>query len=557
MFSLLYAQRNYYPLPERYHTYPEMIKEVKKVCREHPELAEWEIIGHSGYSLKPIYAVRVSNHVNRNLNNRPTLMIHGSSQGEEVIGIEICLALLNEVTDYYGVNPVLTELLDKFELWFVPSMNPEGYDMVSSGEFYLCRKNLTDSNFDGYLDVLRDGVDLNKNFDFNWIDFARPHPESIYFKGHAPATETEVLAMQDFFAREHFTYALNYHSSAAGSFSESIFFPWNDGEEKSPDYDHFLELGSVYVSHLPKDYLPGNYELHLGKNTMIGYLRHYMYAKQGTLAFDIETGGNTEEGYAVVRPGEDQLIKIINKHLLAFNSIAEDMLKKTVSIRVIDKLNKPLIDKEFQWFDYPSSYYTELKTNSAGYIFKYLPIGKTRLLIDDEYVFSIESNPAMLQTCKIPFEHIKKPMPEKKVKTILPKYTYCLYQSAINNFYLYSDSAIRMEFYAKDFNDKVIRFDSLKIATDSKSCNLRITLKNRNGDVIRTREVQKDNLDEQLVIPFAGNILEKAELELENLSDKTFTIKEERTYLSHDSEIQVKYKTWQNQETSDLDVELK
>ncbi len=555
--SFLFAQRNYYPLPDIYHTYPEMVEEIKQVCNGYPELASWEIIGHSGYSLKPIYAVRVSNHVSRNLTNRPSLLIHGSSQGEEVIGVEICLSILDYVTSYYGVNPSVTELIDRFELWFVPSMNPEGYDMVSSGGFYLCRKNLTDSNFDGYLDVLRDGVDLNKNFDFNWFDFARPHPESIYFKGHAPATESEVLAMQDFFAREHFTYALNYHSSATGNFSERIYFPWNDGEEKSPDYDHFVELGTVLTNKLPKDYLEGNYELHLGRNTMIGYLRHYIYAKHGTLAFDIETGGNTEEGYSVIRPGEEQLLKIIDKHLMAFNAVAEDVLEKTVSVRIMDKKQKPLINTDFQWFDYPSSYYTERKTNSAGYIFKYLPNGKTRLLIENDYLFVVESHRAKLQQFQIPFENIVNPLPEMTIKTVLPKHSYCLDESELNCFSLYPECKVRIEYKAADFDEEIVRFDTLSISTDDSEYDLRVTVLNRNGMRIRSRIVEGKVENGLIRIPFSGAIKEKAVLEITNLNHTTFTIKEERTYLPKDANMKVKYGSWLDLDNADLAVELK
>ncbi|MBN2829787.1 MAG: hypothetical protein JXR56_05660 [Candidatus Cloacimonetes bacterium] len=553
----LVAQRNYYPLPAIYHTYPEMIEEVKSICDEYPQMAVWEIIGHSSYSRKPIYAVRVSNFARTDFNNRPSLLIHGSSQGEEVIGVEISLRLLHDVLDSYGNDPLITELLDRFELWFVPTMNPEGHDTVTSGEYFLCRKNKTDTNYNGHLEIDTDGVDLNKNFDFDWIDFSYPHPESIYFKGHCPASEEEVLGMQDFFHRENFTYALNYHSSATGAFSEIIFFPWNDGYEKSPDYANYVELGKAMTKFLPKDYLPGNYTLHMGTTTMIGYLRHYLYAETRTLAYDIETGGNTVEGYSVIRPGPEQLAKILDKHMLAFRGFVAKVLENTVSVRVIDYQRKPQGGAEACWTGYKSHYFKSYAANDAGYLFRYLPEGTAELKINNKYPFYIKADSSDVQVCRIPFDKTTAVNPIGKIKAKLKRYTYCSELSEFNSLAIYPGTAIRINFDSADFGAKSITTDSLTIITPDSRCSLVFRLYNDKEKLINTFNYESDKINERITIPFAMKGMRKAIVEIENLGQNTFSIREERTYFEKNSNPEIRFQYWKTAECDDLAVELR
>lgn len=558
LFTLgLVGQQNYYPLPDVYHTYPEMIADVKQICHEYSKLARWEIIGHSGYSKKPIYAIRVSNHAKVNFKSRPTLLIHGSSQGEEVIGVEISLRILQDVLSSYNHSTEITELLNTFELWFVPTMNPEGFDSVTSGEYFLCRKNKTDTNFNGYLEIRTDGVDLNKNFDFNWFDFAFPYPQSLYFKGHCPASESEVLAMQEFFHNENFTYALNYHSSATGNFSEKIFFPWNDGSELSPDYQHYLELGESLVEYLPKDYLPGNYELHLGTTTMIGYLRHYLYAETRTLAFDIETGGNTKDGNSIIRPGKAKLNSILNKHLLAFRSFTRKVIDNTVSIRVVDYNKKPQPNIFADWAMYQSSYFNEFKTNSSGYLFRYLPKDDTQLILKNKYSFVISPENSDVQKCIIPFTSIPSNPVFEPHKTKHKQITYCNDISSFNTYPIYSDCSIRSDFNGVDFGVRVIKADTLSILTTNSSCELEISLYNRYKKFLRKVHINRDRIEGAVDIPLKVSVKEKAYIVIKNLSSETFCINMEKDSAFKNSNVEVRFQSWKPEQCSDLALELK
>ena len=79
-------------------------------------------------------------------------------------------------------STTLRPILQNTEIWVIPTHNPEGLSVVHGthihGDYYqdvTFRKNMTDINLDGMFSFQdgvgndSDGVDLNRNYGFNWI----------------------------------------------------------------------------------------------------------------------------------------------------------------------------------------------------------------------------------------------------------------------------------------------------------------------------------------------------------------------------------------------------
>ena len=85
------------------------------------------------------------------------------------------------------------------ELWFVPIVNPDGYDYTfTAPATRLWRKNLRDNNGDGTI-TDGDGVDTNRNWPDKWnydLEGASDDPTSETFHGSGPASEPEVKALR-------------------------------------------------------------------------------------------------------------------------------------------------------------------------------------------------------------------------------------------------------------------------------------------------------------------------------------------------------------------------
>jgi murein tripeptide amidase MpaA len=84
----------------------------------------------------------------------------------------------------------IKDVLQRTELWFVISANPDGYQYSFDDE-RLWRKNLRDNNGDGQI-AIGDGVDPNRNFNDHWgydDEGSSPDPADDTFRGPGPASE--------------------------------------------------------------------------------------------------------------------------------------------------------------------------------------------------------------------------------------------------------------------------------------------------------------------------------------------------------------------------------
>ena len=147
---------------------------------------------------------------------RPAVLYASAQHAREWITPEMTRRLMHHVLDSYGTDPEITELVNTTELWFLPVLNPDGYDFTFTEGNRLWRKNLRDNNGDGQITV-GDGVDLNRNFAEKWgydNEGSSPDPASDTYRGTGPNSEPETKALDGLFKRVGFEFFVNYHSAA-------------------------------------------------------------------------------------------------------------------------------------------------------------------------------------------------------------------------------------------------------------------------------------------------------------------------------------------------------
>ncbi len=147
----------------------------------------------------------------------------------------------------------LTEILYKSEVWIIPTYNPEGLSVVhgweEDNEWFQdvsYRKNKMDANYNGIFDFDTngygndiDGVDLNRNYDFNWIfgdtllqscdptvSDCSYNDDYDYYKGEYPESESETQAIVKLAGEENFLLSIAYHSSRSGNVDKNVVYPW-------------------------------------------------------------------------------------------------------------------------------------------------------------------------------------------------------------------------------------------------------------------------------------------------------------------------------------------
>jgi hypothetical protein len=149
------------------------------------------------------------------LGTRPAVLFQGTTHAREWISTEVAMRLLKWfVAERRAENPDVVGILETSELWFVPVVNPDGYEFTFTTE-RLWRKNLRDNDGDEII-TNNDGVDLNRNYPehWNWEDERSSSiPSNETYRGTDPASEPETEASIDLVEDlADFKFAISYHS---------------------------------------------------------------------------------------------------------------------------------------------------------------------------------------------------------------------------------------------------------------------------------------------------------------------------------------------------------
>jgi hypothetical protein len=191
-------------------------EEIVQAAGDHPNIAQVVNFGTSVQG-KPMTAIRVSNGVaNLRQGARPVVVFQATQHAREWITPEMVRRLLHQFLDNYGKAADITKIVDSTEVWFIPVINVDGYDLTFQDGFRLWRKNAHDNNGDGQI-TGTDGVDPNRNFPYKWgydNEGSSPSPSSETYRGTGPASEPETQAQMALYKKIKPKFLINYHSAA-------------------------------------------------------------------------------------------------------------------------------------------------------------------------------------------------------------------------------------------------------------------------------------------------------------------------------------------------------
>jgi len=149
------------------------------------------------------------------LGGRPAVLYQGTTHAREWISTEVTMRLLKWFIDQnQSGNREVRRLLQTTQLWFVPVLNPDGYQYTFDQE-RLWRKNLNDNDGNGVIDN-SDGVDLNRNYPEHWNydeEGSSSQFSSETYRGEASASEPETQSsLRLFNMLPTLRFAVSYHS---------------------------------------------------------------------------------------------------------------------------------------------------------------------------------------------------------------------------------------------------------------------------------------------------------------------------------------------------------
>lgn len=206
-----------------YHTYETLTQDLQKIADDHPNLARLTTIGKSIQG-RELWVMKISDHPDLE-EDEPEVRYIAAMHGDEVVGKEMCVYLLDLLTDSYGTDPRITSLVDATEIWVLPSMNPDG---TAAARRY---------NANNY--------DLNRNFPDQFTD---PNDTTV-------GRQIETAHVMNWTAGRSFVHSANFHGGTLvanypydGTPSGASVYSW------SPDDGLFRSLARTYADLNPALY---------------------------------------------------------------------------------------------------------------------------------------------------------------------------------------------------------------------------------------------------------------------------------------------------------------
>ncbi len=217
-----------------------------------------------------IYAVLISDNYGED-EEEPVAYFDALHHAREPLAMATTINYMFWLLENYGVDPLVTNLIDNRELYFVPVVNPDGYEYNrqtnpnGGGLWRKNRRNIVNSSCFG--------VDLNRNYSFGYAangSCSSTNPCSNTYRGSNFFSEPETVAVRDFMNDIEPSTAFSIHSTAG-----KYLMPY--GYNTSPPaFEIYSEWASDFLDE--NDYPYGVTYQMLGY-TSCGTTRDYMHSE--------------------------------------------------------------------------------------------------------------------------------------------------------------------------------------------------------------------------------------------------------------------------------------
>lgn len=245
---------------DSYRSYEQMSTRLDELTEQYPNLAKKVSLGktHEG---RDIWALKISKDVNsESTKEKPAVVVTGAHHAREWATTLVPVSIAEETLANYETDPAAKNRVDKGELWFVPMVNPDGYEFSRTENSYW-RKNrrpITETPCGPVSGDVR-GVDLNRNYADNNPDHAtiwRPegddqcsfrddgratsdNPRQDTYRGPSGASEVEVQSLLNLeLGRGNVKGVLDFHS-----YGGMILYPWGHSTGEVDNVDTYKEIG--------------------------------------------------------------------------------------------------------------------------------------------------------------------------------------------------------------------------------------------------------------------------------------------------------------------------
>ncbi|XP_039292676.1 carboxypeptidase D isoform X2 [Nilaparvata lugens] len=221
-----------YPLNFNYHNFDQMTKFLRMTSSRYPHLSALYSIGKSVQG-RDLWVMVVSSSPYEHMIGKPDVKYVANMHGNEAVGRELMLHLIQYLVTSYTTDPYIKWLLDNTRIHILPSMNPDGFEVAREGQ---CDGGVGRYNARGF--------DLNRNF-----------PD--YFKHNNKRGQPETDAVKEWTSKIQFVLSGGLHGGALvasypfDNTPNSLFQSYASTPSLTPDDDVFKHLALTYSRNHP------------------------------------------------------------------------------------------------------------------------------------------------------------------------------------------------------------------------------------------------------------------------------------------------------------------
>ncbi|XP_037803670.1 carboxypeptidase M-like isoform X4 [Penaeus monodon] len=222
-----------------YHDYTSMTAFLRAMSATYPNLTALYSIGKSVQG-RDLWVLVVSASPYEHIVGQPNVKYVANMHGNEAVGREMLLHLVEYLAKSYHADDYVRWLLDNTRIHILPSMNPDGFEVAREG---TCQGGQGRYNSRGF--------DLNRNF-----------PD--YFKQNNKRSQPEAEAVKQWVSKIQFVLSANLHGGALVAsypFDNSpntikncdlkplcaVFQQFTSTPSLTPDDDVFKHIASLYA----------------------------------------------------------------------------------------------------------------------------------------------------------------------------------------------------------------------------------------------------------------------------------------------------------------------
>lgn len=270
-----------------FYTLDEVVAELDSMRLQYPNLITAKHSIGTSHENRDIWMVKISDNPDIS-EDEPEVLYDALIHAREPAAMSSVMYFMYYLLENYGTDPEVTYLVNNRELYFIPVLNPDGYEynrQTNPNGGGMWRKNRRDNGGGVF------GVDLNRNYGYKWgYDNlgSSNDPADESYRGPSAFSEPETQAYRDFCINHSFVTNLSYHT-----YSDVLLYPWGYINALTPDSTIFKEYASDMTQY--NNYGYGNVVQAIGY-TANGGTFDWMYGEQTSknkiISMTPEVGGS-------------------------------------------------------------------------------------------------------------------------------------------------------------------------------------------------------------------------------------------------------------------------